>query len=122
MRIKKQSKMSLHVFATIMALYPFTSSEDISEEFGLSIVKIRRMARICRVKKAEDYRHEILTRNCRKAVERNIERRIRRERKAIKMWNEGLSMGEIAKKLRLSKDTVYRYLLNAKKRGIKLKR
>lgn len=43
--------MSLHVFATIMALYPFTSSEDISEEFGLSIVKIRRMAKICRVKK-----------------------------------------------------------------------
>ena len=114
--------MELHVFATILALYPFTRVEDISEEFGMSPEKIRRMAKICRVKKAKDFRRQILTLNCRKAVEKNIERRIRRERRAIKLWNEGMSMGEIAKRLRLSKDTVYRYLLNAKKRGIKLKR
>jgi len=122
MRIKKQNRMSMDVFATIMALYPFTSVKDISEEFGISTVKIQRMAKICRVEKAEDYRKQILTRNCRKAIERNIQRRIRRERRAIKLWNEGVSMGEIAKRLRISKDTVYKYLLNAKKNGIKLKR
>ena len=114
--------MKIHVFATIIALYPYTQVEEISEEFGLSPDKIRRMARICRVKKAKEFRSEINRLNGRKSIEKNIERRIRRERRAIKLWNEGMSMGEIAKRLRLSKDTVYRYLLNAKKRGIKLKR
>ena len=114
--------MKIHVFATILALYPFTKVEEISEEFGLSPDKIRRMARICRVKKAKEFRSEINRLNGRKSIEKNIERRIRRERRAIKLWNEGLSMGEIAKRLRISKDTVYRYLLNAKKRGIKLKK
>lgn len=114
--------MKIHVFATILALYPYTKVEEISEEFGLSPDKIRRMARICRVKKAKEFRSEINRLNGRKSIEKNIERRIRRERRAIKLWNEGLSMGEIAKRLKLSKDTVYRYLLNAKKRGIKLKR
>ena len=37
--------MTIHVFATIMALYPFTKTEEIADEFGLSVVKIRKMAR-----------------------------------------------------------------------------
>lgn len=114
--------MKIHVFATILALYPFTKVEDISEEFGMSPDKIRRMARICRVKKAKEFRSEINRVNGRKSIEKVIERRIRRERRAIKLWNEGMSVGDIAKRLRLSKDTVYKYLLNAKKRGIKLKK
>ena len=114
--------MKIHVFATILALYPYTRVEDISEEFGMSPDKIRRMARICRVKKAKEFRSEINRLNGRKSIEKVIERRIRRERRAITLWNEGMSVGDIAKRLRLSKDTVYRYLLNAKKRGIKLKK
>ena len=43
--------MTIHVFATIMALYPFTKTEEIADEFGLSVVKVRKMARVCRVSK-----------------------------------------------------------------------
>jgi len=42
-------------------------------------------------------------------------RRKRREQRAIKLWNEGVSMGEIARRLKLSKSTVYKYLLKSKK-------
>ena len=106
----------------MMALYPITKTEVIAEEFGISVAKLRRMARICRVKKAEDFRSEIGRLNGRKSVDRCIQRRIRRERRAIKLWNEGMSMGDIAKRLRISKDTVYKYLLNAKKKAVKLKK
>jgi hypothetical protein len=41
----------MHVFATILALYPFTKTEEIADEFGLSVVKVRKMARVCRVSK-----------------------------------------------------------------------
>ena len=51
--------MKIHVFATMMAHYPITKTEVIAEEFGISVAKLRRMARICRVKKAEDFRSEI---------------------------------------------------------------
>ena len=34
------SRMTMHVFATIMALYPFTKTEELADEFGLSVVKI----------------------------------------------------------------------------------
>ena len=114
--------MTIHVFATILALYPFTKVEDISEEFGLSPEKIRRMAKICRVKKAEKFRSEINRLNGRKSIERSVQRRICREQRAIKLWKEGVSTGDIAKRLKISKKTVYRYLINAKKMGIKLKR
>jgi hypothetical protein len=43
--------MTMHVFATILALYPFTKTEEIADEFGLSVVKVRKMARVCRVSK-----------------------------------------------------------------------
>ena len=47
--------MTIHVFATIMALYPFTKTEEIADEFGLSVVKIRKMARACRVSKNAEF-------------------------------------------------------------------
>ena len=108
--------MKMHVFATILALYPFTKTEDIANEFGISVVKIRQMAKICRVQKSDDYRNEVYLQNCRKAREQNILRRKRREQRAVKLWNEGVSMGEIARRLKLSKSTVYKYLLKAKKK------
>ena len=108
--------MKIHVFATILALYPFTKTEDIAKEFGISVYKIRLMAKTCRVQKSDDYRYEVYLQNSRKATERNTVRRKRREQRAVKLWNEGVSMGEIARRLKLSKSTVYKYLLKAKKK------
>ena len=112
--------MTIHVFATIMALYPFTKTEEIADEFGLSVVKIRKMARACRVSKNAEFRSEIGRLNGRKSVDRFIKQRIRREQRTVKLWNDGLTMGEIAKRMNLSKRTVYNYLLQAKKNGVKL--
>ena len=106
----------------MMALYPITKTEEIAEEFGISVPKLRRMARICRVKKSEGFRSEIGKLNGRKSVERFIMQKIRREQRTVKLWNDGLSMGEIAERLRISKKTVYTYLLRAKKKGVKLNR
>ena len=114
--------MTMHVFATIMALYPFTKTEEIAYEFGLSVVKIRKMARICRVSKNAEFRSDIGRMNGRKSVDRCIKRKIRREQRTVKLWNEGLSIGEIAKRLKVTKNTVYKYLLHAKKKGVKLNR
>ena len=58
--------MTIHVFATIMALYPFTKTEEIADEFGLSVVKIRKMARACRVSKNAEFRSEIGRQNAKK--------------------------------------------------------
>ncbi len=106
-----------------MALYPFTRVEDISEEFGLSPEKVRRMAKVCRVKKNRDFRREINRLNGLKSAEKAAKSRMRREKRAIKLWNEGASMGEIAKKMRISRYTVYKYLLKTReKRSIKINR
>ena len=105
----------MHVFATIMALYPFTKTEEIAEEFEMPVYKIREMARICRVKKSDDYLYEVYLQNSRKATERNTVRRKRREQRAVMLWKEGVPMAEIARRLKLSKSTVYKYLLKAKK-------
>lgn len=101
----------------MMALYPITKTEEIAEEFGISVPKLRRMARICRVKKSEGFRREIGKLNGRKSVERFIKQKIRREQRTVKLWNDGLSMSEIAKRLHVTKRTVYAYLLHAKKKG-----
>lgn len=106
----------------MMALYPITKTEEIAEEFGISVPKLRRMARICRVKKSEGFRREIGKLNGRKSVERVIKQKIRREQRTVKLWNDGLSMSEIAKRLHVTKKTVYAYLLHAKKKGVKLNR
>ena len=108
--------MSIHVFATIMALFPFTRTEDIAKEFGISVDKVKHMAKVCRVKKDKSFRSEINRRNGQIYAEKAVMRRKRREKRAIKLWNEGVSMGEIAWRLKLSKATVYKYLLKAKKR------
>ena len=107
--------MKMHVFATIMALYPFTKTEDIAREFGISATKIRLMAKTCRIQKSDDYRYEVYLQNCRRAKEWNILRRKRREQRAVKLWNEGVPMNEIARRLKISTSTVYKYLLKAKK-------
>ena len=112
--------MKLHVFATILALYPFTKTEDIAKEFGISVVKVRRMARVCRVSKNAEFRSEIGRLNGSKRIDRVVKKRIRREQRAVKLWNDGLTMGEIAMRLDISKKTVYNYLLQAKKKGVKL--
>ena len=75
--------MKLHVFATILALYPFTKTEEIAEEFGISVNKIRRMARICRVSKNAEFRSEIGKMNGRKSVDRFVRRKIRREQRSL---------------------------------------
>ena len=107
--------MKIHVFATILALYPFTKTEEIAEEFEMPVYKIRQMARTCRVKKSDNYLYEVYLQNSRKAIERNIVRRKRREQRAVMLSKEGVPMGEIARRLKLSKSTVYKYLLKAKK-------
>ena len=114
--------MTMHVFATIMALYPFTKTEEIADEFGLSVVKVRKMARACRVSKNAEFRSDVGRLNGRKSVDRCIEHRIHREHRTVKLWNEGLSIGEIAKRLKVTKGTVYKYLLHAKRKGVKLNR
>ena len=114
--------MKLHVFATILALYPFTKTEDIAKEFGISVYKVRRMARVCRVSKNAEFRSEIGRLNGRKSVDRCIQHKIRREQRAVKLWNDGLSIGEIAKRLKVSRNSVYKYMLEAKKKGTQLKK
>ena len=65
--------VNMHVFATIMALYPFTKTEELADEFGLSVVKIRKMARICRVSKNAEFRSEIGRLNSRQAKKNGIQ-------------------------------------------------
>lgn len=107
--------MKIHVFATIMALYPFTSTKAIAQEFGLSQSKVKAMAAACHVRKNDNFRSEINRRNGRKATEREVVRRKNRQRRAIEMNNEGCSVTEIAKRMRISRYTVYKYLEKVKK-------
>ena len=107
--------MKIHVFATIMALYPFTSTQAIAQEFGLSQSKVKAMAAACHVRKNDNFRSEINRRNGRKATERKVVRRKNRQRRAIEMNNEGCSVTEIARRMRISRYTVYKYLEKVKK-------
>lgn len=107
--------MKIHVFATIMALYPFTSTRAIAQEFGLSQSKVKAMAAACHVRKNDDFRSEINRRNGRKATEREVVRRKNRQRRAIEMNNEGCTVTEIARRMRISRYTVYKYLEKVKK-------
>ena len=107
--------MKIHVFATIMALYPFTSTQAIAKEFGMSQNTIKKMAAACHVKKNDDFRSEINRRNGRKATEREVVRRKNRQRRAIEMNNEGCTVTEIARRMRISRYTVYKYLEKVKK-------
>ena len=51
--------MKIHTFATIMALYPMTSTEKLSQEFGISVYKLRAMAKKFHVEKSQEFRSEI---------------------------------------------------------------
>lgn len=108
--VKKCTRMKIHVFATILALFPFTRTEDIAKEFGISVGTVKHMAKVCRVKKDESFRSEINRRNGQIYARKAAKRRKRREKRAVKLWNEGASREEIAMKMRISKYTVYKYL------------
>ena len=106
-RIKK--KMTIHVFATIMALYPISSAQKISEEFGLSVYQIKKMAHICRVKKEKSYLRDVLRTNALKAADRKRKLRRRRIARAIRLFNLGHTNVEIARIMKVSVATVYKY-------------
>ena len=62
--------MKIHVFATIMALYPMTSTEKLSQEFGISVYKLRAMAKKFHVEKSREYRSEVCRQNGLKGLEK----------------------------------------------------
>ena len=101
--------MSIHVFATIMALYPISSAQKIAEEFGLSAYQVKKMAHICRVKKEKSYLRNVLRRNALKAAERQRKLRKRRVARAIRLFNQGHTNVEIARIMKVSVATVYKY-------------
>jgi DNA-binding NarL/FixJ family response regulator len=101
--------MSIHVFATIMALYPISSAQKIAEEFGLSAYQVKKMARICRVKKDKKFLCEVCRRNALKAAERQRRLRRRRVARAIRLFNQGHTNVEIARIMKVSVATVYKY-------------
>ena len=101
--------MSIHVFATIMALYPISSAQKIAEEFGLSAYQVKKMAHICRVKKEKSYLRNVLRRNALKAAERQRKLRKRRIARAIRLFNQGHTNVEIARIMKVSVATVCKY-------------
>ena len=101
--------MSIHVFATIMALYPISSAQKIAEEFGLSAYQVKKMAHICRVKKEKSYLRNVLRRNALKAAERQRKLRKRRVARAIRLFNQGHTNVEIARIMKVSVAPVYKY-------------
>lgn len=104
-----RKKMTIHVFATIMALYTVSSAKKIAEEFGLSTYQVQKMARICRVKKEKSYLREICSRNAKIAAKRQRNLRSRRISRAIRLYNQGHTLVEIARILKVSVATVYKY-------------
>ena len=101
--------MSIHVFATIMALYPISSAQKIDDEFGLSAYQVKKMAHICRVKKEKSYLRNVLRRNALKAAERQRKLRKRRVARAIRLFNQGHTNVEIARIMKVSVATVCKY-------------
>ena len=104
-----RKKMTIHVFATIMALYTVSSAKKIAEEFGLSTYQVKKMARICRVKKDKKFLCEVCRRNALKAAERQRRLRRRRVARAIRLFNQGHTNVEIARIMKVSVATVYKY-------------
>ena len=108
-------KMPMHVFATILALYTISSSQKIAEEFGLSAYQVRKMARICRVKKEKKFICEVCRQNALIAADRQRKLRNRRVARAIRLFNQGHTIIEIARIMKVSVATVYKYLPKSKK-------
>jgi DNA invertase Pin-like site-specific DNA recombinase len=67
------------------------------------------MARICRVKKEKSYLREICSRNAKIAAKRQRNLRSRRISRAIRLYNQGHTLVEIARILKVSVATVYKY-------------
>ena len=109
LRNGRVKKMSIHVFATIMALYPICSAQKISEEFGLSVYQIKKMAHICRVKKQKSYLRDVLRRNAQIASERRKRLLKRRIARACRLSDQGHTNVEIARIMKVSVATVYKY-------------
>jgi len=55
--------MDIHIFATIMALYPFTPTEEIAAEFGINTHKVEIMAWANGVHKTHEFRSEVCRKN-----------------------------------------------------------
>ena len=104
-----RKKMTIHVFATIMALYTVSSAKKIAEEFGLTAYQVKKMAHICRVKKEKSYLRDVLRRNALKATERQRKLRRRRIARAVRLFNEGHTNVEIARILKVNVSTVCKY-------------
>ena len=102
-------RMSIHVFATIMALYPISSAQKIAEEFGLSAYQVKKMARICRVKKDKKFLCEVCRRNALISADRQRKLRRRRVARAIRLFNQGHTNVEIARIMKVSVATVCKY-------------
>lgn len=105
----RAKRMSIHVFATILALYTISSAQKIAEEFGLSAYQVRKMARICRVKKEKAFLREICRMNGLHSAARNRRLRANRIASAIRLHQQGFSDHEIARTLKVSMGTVYKY-------------
>lgn len=101
--------MTMHVFATIMALYPIKPTTEIAEEFGLSVSYISKMAKVCRVKKSHEFRSEINRKNGSVYTERAKKRTERRAKRVLKLLDEGYSCTEAAKRMGVSRAAISRY-------------
>ena len=110
--------MTMHVFATIMALYPITPTEQIAEEFDIPVYKLREIARKCRVKKSHEFRSEICRRNSYASVQERMKATERRIRRTMKLLNEGYSEEEVAKRFKITVNTVYKYRLKWNKKQL----
>ena len=107
--------MTIHVFATILALYPIKPTTEIAEEFGLSVSYISKMAKECRVKKSHEFRSEVNSKNGSVNAEKLKKRTIRRAKRVEKMLNEGYSRAYIAQKMNVAPGTITKYRSRIKK-------
>ena len=102
--------MKIHVFATIMALYPITPTSQIAEEFDIPVYKLREMARKCHVSKSKEFLSEVYRRNGSVTQAKQHQRKLRRIRRVKKLLECGYSEREIALKMKVSVTAVWRYV------------
>ena len=79
--------MTIHVFATILALYPIKPTAEIAEEFGMTEYRINKMAKACRVKKSHEFRSEVNSKNGSVNAEKLKKRTIRRAKRVEKLFD-----------------------------------
>lgn len=107
--------MTIHVFATILALYPIKTTAEIAEEFGMTEYRINKMAKACRVKKSHEFRSEVNSKNGSVNAEKLKKRTIRRAKRVEKLLSEGYSQAYIAKKMNVTPGTITKYRSRIKK-------